>query len=146
MSTDVTESATETEKAAKAPEFQSPPKLSEEISPEEQAAIHGPALHHAKNLSHTAAIIAGTLGAGLSSLALSARSPNQALTVMTSTIAGGVIGYAISDLPWNEKPKPVTPKPHAAAAEKETPPAPAVATAEHAGRVEAASPTLERSA
>lgn len=109
--------------------YQSPPKLTETVTAEQLAAIQGPALSYAKNVSHTASILSGTIASALAGWALiPAKSPGRLLKIASGTVLGGGIGYLIGNMPWLAQPRvPLTaPAPDAA-----------VASPAHDGKIEA---------
>lgn len=140
--------------------FESSPVLAPHISQAEANAGRGAALHYAKTISSTAAIVAGTIGGTVAGLVLiNTGAKQRGLKIVSAAVAGGLAGHTISNLPWNSKPgetpppleSPITlpnlpgiptptPTPHPASPEA------SVAKPEHAGRVEDASLTTERTA
>lgn len=131
--------------------FQTPPSLPNEINAEEHAATKTAALSYAKRIANKAAIVAGLVaGAVGGSVLIPADKTARAVRIIASAFSGGVVGYLISNLTWNQKPVssaadsdsglpslPIptpSPKPDPAPAS----PAPSVAQSEHNGRVDAA--------
>lgn len=137
--------------------FQSPPALNSSILPTEHAVIEGDAKTHARSLSSRAAVLAGTIGGALIGLVMiGAGKAQRGLKIAASAVGGGIVGFTISNLPWNAQkeaaeqlPEPPvampsipripapTPSPHPAN------PAASVANTQHTGRVDATAQTTE---
>lgn len=158
MTSEPTHSNTPSHSANKPLVFESAPVLPPRISQEEQDAGRGPALRYDKTIASRAAILAGSIGATVAGLVLvNTGAKQRGLKIATAGIGGGLVGYTISNLPWNTKPQDIPPPPETPLGLPNFPgiptPAPtphpatpeaSVAKPEHAGRLEEAALATER--